>query len=171
MRHSTFAINCVRRSVGRSVGRVTHSFDNLPGAPYWPTWPCFTFTQLADDIGQSKELRPQWMIFDICVEIFDLDGEWQPKYLTTVLQCSRWPCCYSFEPYNFFHHVDLCQILMPFLEMRIFTVWAYFFSHPDVTPDIFALCFNDLGHYHLLINLDGKWQCQMLLPFVLWHWM
>ena len=26
--------------VGRSVGRVTHSFDNPHVAPYWPTWPC-----------------------------------------------------------------------------------------------------------------------------------
>ena len=26
--------------VGRSVGRVTHSFDDPHVAPYWPTWPC-----------------------------------------------------------------------------------------------------------------------------------
>ena len=27
-------------SVGRSVGWVTHSFDDPHVAPYWPTWPC-----------------------------------------------------------------------------------------------------------------------------------
>ena len=26
--------------VGRSVGRVTYSFDDPLVAPYWPTWPC-----------------------------------------------------------------------------------------------------------------------------------
>ena len=28
-------------SVGRSVGRVTHSFDDPHVEPYWPTWLCF----------------------------------------------------------------------------------------------------------------------------------
>ena len=28
-------------SVGLSVGRVTHSFNDPHVAPYWPTWPCF----------------------------------------------------------------------------------------------------------------------------------
>ena len=28
-------------SVGRSVGRVTHSFDDPHGTPYWPTWSFF----------------------------------------------------------------------------------------------------------------------------------
>ena len=34
---------CVRLavSVGWSVGRVTHTFDDRHGAPTWPKWPCF----------------------------------------------------------------------------------------------------------------------------------
>ena len=35
-------------SVGWSVGRVTHSFDDPPGAPYWPTWPCLKVYNLVD---------------------------------------------------------------------------------------------------------------------------
>ena len=31
-------------SVGWSVGRVKHSFDDSHVAPYWPTWPCSTST-------------------------------------------------------------------------------------------------------------------------------
>ena len=31
-------------SVGWSVGRVTHSFDDPHVAPYWFTWPCFHIT-------------------------------------------------------------------------------------------------------------------------------
>ena len=37
MRQSTSITGCVRLSVGRSVGRVTHSFDDPHVAPYWPT--------------------------------------------------------------------------------------------------------------------------------------
>ena len=42
MRQSTSITGCVRRLVGRLVGlSVTHLFDDLHVAPYWPTWPCF----------------------------------------------------------------------------------------------------------------------------------
>ena len=41
MRQSTSIIGCVRWS----VGRVTHSFNDSPGAPYWPTWPRFVIFQ------------------------------------------------------------------------------------------------------------------------------
>ena len=30
----------VDQSAGRSISRVTHSFDDPHVAPYWPTWPC-----------------------------------------------------------------------------------------------------------------------------------
>ena len=45
VRQSTSIIGCVRWSVGRSVGRVTNSFDNPLGAPYWAAWPCFIGAQ------------------------------------------------------------------------------------------------------------------------------
>ena len=42
----------VGRSVGWSVGRVTHSFNDPHVAPYWPTWPCFNI----NESNQPKEL-------------------------------------------------------------------------------------------------------------------
>ena len=36
----------VGQSVGRLVGRVTHSFEDPHGAPYWPIWPCLARIRL-----------------------------------------------------------------------------------------------------------------------------
>ena len=41
-------------SVGRSVGRVKHLFDDPPGAPYWPTWPCF-FASKTEYLTSNKD--------------------------------------------------------------------------------------------------------------------
>ena len=49
----------VGRSVGWLVGRVTHSFDNLHVAPYWPTWPCYfgKMSQfMSSKLGNTGEL-------------------------------------------------------------------------------------------------------------------
>ena len=44
-------------SVGLLVGRVTHPFDDLHVAPYWPTWPCFRYFHASLSLHVSiKEL-------------------------------------------------------------------------------------------------------------------
>ena len=43
--------------VGRSVGRVTHSFDDQHVAPYWPTWPCSLRLALSVNAGNSPNRR------------------------------------------------------------------------------------------------------------------
>ena len=54
MRQCISITGCVRWSVGLSVGRVTHSFDDPHVAPYWPTWPCSLMINLAIETGKME---------------------------------------------------------------------------------------------------------------------
>ena len=47
--------------VGRTVGRVTHSFDDPHVAPYWPTWPCLIFKQKNTSVTLLAALK-NWLL-------------------------------------------------------------------------------------------------------------
>ena len=57
--------------VGRSVGRVTHSFDDPHVAPYWATWPCLL--QDGDKVLSAEERRN--MLEDLQDKKEDIDNK------------------------------------------------------------------------------------------------
>ena len=96
-------------SVGLLVGRVTHPFDDLHVAPYWPTWPCFIclclipFSTLIEISGAITSFRlsspfsPSVSIFPVISNLYSI-----PTLLLLYLYflcfftrffCRLSPCC------------------------------------------------------------------------------